>query len=516
MIIVPRESASHWYFPDGTPLHEVPRADGKGNRPTNLRDARIPLGPLGTILPTESVELMPVVFFVWVGIFNMMVVAQFWAFSNDVYTEEQGKRLFSLLGIGASLGAVLWADVPAGHTGQTLVELTAQMYGYHNGLTSAHPSSSPWWAWPIDLKPVWFYQDSFAGATTAAIYDSGNLVIWWLGAAAMVFVAIGAFRRRSLALTLIAVGFAAQWIPWARIDRAAFQYHYYTALPFLVMALAYFVAELWHGASRRTWLAARIVAGLAIIGPAAMWILSRPLCAFVGVESVNPGSAACPAVIPDFVLTVRTAGLLAVVVIGAIVLGRGVLALQREAESGAEATPASFRGLMVAAVGVAIGFAAVAILPDTPILTLTSVPVEPIALIIGLPLAYFAAQVVAARDARRYIAGLLVAVGVWFVVLYPNLSALPLPSTVANAYQGLLPTYLYAFQFPVSTAERNLSTPLLSPTLAILTTAIGVTCLVVAYSASVWRLAIAESRAAGAGIPTDETSDGLARTGGGA
>lgn len=40
MLIVPRESASHWYFPDGTPLHEVPRADGKGSRPTNLRDAR--------------------------------------------------------------------------------------------------------------------------------------------------------------------------------------------------------------------------------------------------------------------------------------------------------------------------------------------------------------------------------------------------------------------------------------------------------------------------------------------
>ena len=106
--------------------------------------------------------------------------------------------------------------------------------------------------------------------------------------------------------------------------------------------------------------------------------------------------------------------------------------------------------------------------------------------------------------------------------LYPNISALPLPSVVANAYQGLLPTYLYAFQFPVSTADRNLSTPLLSPTLAILTLAIGVTCLVVAYSASVWRLAIAESRAtagtaagSGPGDPAD-SADGLARSGGGA
>ncbi|MEZ5398075.1 MAG: Npt1/Npt2 family nucleotide transporter [Bryobacteraceae bacterium] len=46
-----------------------------------------------------------VAFFLWVGVFNMLVVAQFWAFANDIYTEEQGKRLFPIVGVGASLGA---------------------------------------------------------------------------------------------------------------------------------------------------------------------------------------------------------------------------------------------------------------------------------------------------------------------------------------------------------------------------------------------------------------------------
>ena len=87
------------------------------------------------------------------------------------------------------------------------------MYAYHNGLTSAHPASSPWWAWPLNLKPVWFYQEGLAGGTSAALYDAGSLVIWWLGIPAMAFVAWMAFKRRSLALTLIAIGFAAQWIP---------------------------------------------------------------------------------------------------------------------------------------------------------------------------------------------------------------------------------------------------------------------------------------------------------------
>ncbi|HEX7136539.1 MAG TPA: hypothetical protein VF219_01760, partial [Vicinamibacterales bacterium] len=48
-----------------------------------------------------------IVYFIWVGIFNVMVIAQLWAFANDLYTEEQGKRLFPLIGVGSSLGAWL-------------------------------------------------------------------------------------------------------------------------------------------------------------------------------------------------------------------------------------------------------------------------------------------------------------------------------------------------------------------------------------------------------------------------
>ena len=262
----------------------------------------------------------------------------------------------------------LWEGFPAGHTGQSLVDLTVSMYGYHSGLATGHPASSPWWAWPFDLKPVWFYQDGFAGSTSAAIYDAGNLVIWWLGTVALGFVAIMAFRRRSLALALIGIAFAAQWVSWSRIDRAAFQYHYYTALPFVILALAYLVAELWHGPSRRTWLVVRLAGAAAIVAPAALWVLHRPLCAFVGVERANPGSQACPAVIPDLVLTLQTAGLLAVVVVGAVLLGRGLLSMERRGDGRdrydtepddarvSESLPDSgIRRLVITAIGVALG-----------------------------------------------------------------------------------------------------------------------------------------------------------------
>jgi ATP:ADP antiporter, AAA family len=48
-------------------------------------------------------------YFIWVGIFNVFTVAQLWAFATDLFTEAQGKRLFPVLGIGASAGAVAGA-----------------------------------------------------------------------------------------------------------------------------------------------------------------------------------------------------------------------------------------------------------------------------------------------------------------------------------------------------------------------------------------------------------------------
>ena len=48
-------------------------------------------------------------FFIWVGIFNVMIVAQYWSFANDIYTPDQGKRLFAIVALGSNVGAWLGA-----------------------------------------------------------------------------------------------------------------------------------------------------------------------------------------------------------------------------------------------------------------------------------------------------------------------------------------------------------------------------------------------------------------------
>jgi AAA family ATP:ADP antiporter len=50
-------------------------------------------------------------FYLWAGVFNLVVTAQFWAFTNDIYSSERGKRLFPLVGLGASTGAFVGAGL---------------------------------------------------------------------------------------------------------------------------------------------------------------------------------------------------------------------------------------------------------------------------------------------------------------------------------------------------------------------------------------------------------------------
>jgi len=112
-----------------------------------------------------------------------------------------------------------------------------------------------------------------------------------------------------------------------------------------------------------------------------------------------------------------------------------------------------------------------------------------------VPALAIAAFVATARDSRRFVIGALVAIVAWFVVVYPNFSALPLPTAIANVYQGVLPTYLYAFQFPVNNVAATVAIHLLGPVPLLLAGAMVFLSLVVAYSAWVWRLALAERAA---------------------
>lgn len=58
------------------------------------------------LLAQSDYAFVGVSFYLFVGVFNLMVIAQFWSFANDLYTKEEGERLFPVVAFGASIGAI--------------------------------------------------------------------------------------------------------------------------------------------------------------------------------------------------------------------------------------------------------------------------------------------------------------------------------------------------------------------------------------------------------------------------
>lgn len=81
-----------------------------------------------------------IAFFVWVGIFSLSVIAQFWSLANDLYRQNEGERLFPLIAFGATLGSPIGARVAEslfarGLSPATMLELAAVLLVAHGALT---------------------------------------------------------------------------------------------------------------------------------------------------------------------------------------------------------------------------------------------------------------------------------------------------------------------------------------------------------------------------------------------
>jgi predicted membrane-bound dolichyl-phosphate-mannose-protein mannosyltransferase len=142
-------------------------------------------------------------------------------------------------------GYLPWFGGPTAPYGWNLWELTQQMFWYHSSLTAPHCAGSPWWSWPLDLKPVYWYFGQSTGGTNGYIYDAGNIVLYWAALPAAALTIALAIRTRSWSLGVLSLAMLTQYIAWIPISRVLFFYHFFTVLPFYLLCLAAVLAVLW-------------------------------------------------------------------------------------------------------------------------------------------------------------------------------------------------------------------------------------------------------------------------------
>ncbi|MGC1246229.1 MAG: phospholipid carrier-dependent glycosyltransferase [Spirulinaceae cyanobacterium] len=136
-----------------------------------------------------------------------------------------------------------------------------QIFGYHNSIgntTTTHPYCSAWYTWPLMLRPVGYYyqqvENSVGNVTIYDVHAIGNPLLWWLSTGAILILCVGLFvqltkylRKRKIhsenfciSIFLI-LNYAANFLPWLKVTRCTYIYHYMGASLFAFLALAWLI-----------------------------------------------------------------------------------------------------------------------------------------------------------------------------------------------------------------------------------------------------------------------------------
>jgi len=111
-------------------------------------------------------------------------------------------------------------------------------------MTATHPYASPWWSWPLMLRPIYYWRHG-----DAALYFLGNPVVWWGTTLGLLLVLANGVLLRISDLSLPGrpawprplwvplLGFAIALLPLVAVPRVLFLYHYLTAQLFGLCAV---------------------------------------------------------------------------------------------------------------------------------------------------------------------------------------------------------------------------------------------------------------------------------------
>jgi dolichyl-phosphate-mannose--protein O-mannosyl transferase len=163
--------------------------------------------------------------------------------------------LVALVAIPAAIYVESWYPFFARgqfHNMADLIAYQKESYIYHATLKATHPYGSPWWSWPLLSRPVLYYAeytnlgiDHWTGQQLISrMANLGNPWIWWTSLPCVASLPYFIVRHRSFPAAVILLGFITQYLPWSQISRVIFMYHMFGGLIFMVLALAFVLAQI--------------------------------------------------------------------------------------------------------------------------------------------------------------------------------------------------------------------------------------------------------------------------------
>jgi dolichyl-phosphate-mannose-protein mannosyltransferase len=195
--------------------------------------------------------------------------------------------------------SLLWIPHLIQNPQPNFIDVQWSILNYHERIGNSdriHPYCSNWYTWPLLMRPLAYYFTQYQPNYYHVVHAMGNPLLWWLALAAIfgsiwiiikkfwVVLEISTIERSNLAPTqdininylsaalFIVTNYAANLLPWVKVTRCLFIYHYMGAVLFAIVGLAW-VVDIWLRSSSRIWQAAGLTT---IFGVAATFVFWLP------------------------------------------------------------------------------------------------------------------------------------------------------------------------------------------------------------------------------------------------
>jgi len=183
----------------------------------------------------------------WSGLFASIgylgILIYLYLIKYPLKVEFRGYRLalyglFSYLIVGVLIYYLTFYIYMENNSFNAILKYQVDMYNYHSNLKATHPYSSEWFSWIIDYKPMCYYRDIKNGMFSS-ITAFGNPAIFWMGLLGIFILACDSLHYKKLESGFILFALLGLYLPYIFIGRLMFIYHFYYAVPFLILSITY-------------------------------------------------------------------------------------------------------------------------------------------------------------------------------------------------------------------------------------------------------------------------------------
>jgi dolichyl-phosphate-mannose-protein mannosyltransferase len=247
------------------------------------------------------------------GICLLIITAKIWQIINSDRSDSDSTNslfdrlariqkteiMLSLVILPIVTYSLLWIPHLIQNPSPNFIDVQLSMLNYHetvgNG-TAIHPYCANWYTWPLLMRPLAYYFKEYQPGYYYDIHAMGNPVLWWLAFVAIlgciwliikniIWLITNALTIEKAILApiqtlninyigvpiFIVVNYAINLLPWARVTRCLFIYHYMGAVLFAMMGLAWFV-DVWLRSGSRVWQIAGLTTIFSVAASFVFWL----------------------------------------------------------------------------------------------------------------------------------------------------------------------------------------------------------------------------------------------------